>query len=198
MYIFPQGGTDVTIYVRLRDSSTGLAKTGLAYNSDGASCYYTRPRGAATQITLATQTVTGAHTDGGFVEVNATNAKGLYRLDLPDAVCASGENFALVSIEFDGIIEETILIVLTPMPSQVTGKVVSDAGNSTTQFKTDLASSQDNFYRGAFFDFRTGQNGGAAARKCTAYNGTTKIVTVDSSNPLPFTPAADDEFAVLG
>lgn len=108
------GSTDVTIYVRLRDSTTGLAKTGLVYNSAGASAYYTRPGAAAVAITLATQTVTGAHSDGGFVEVHATNAKGLYRLDLPDAAVAAGVGFVIVSIEFDGIIEESIEVDLSP------------------------------------------------------------------------------------
>lgn len=112
MYEIKKGSTDVTIYLRLRDSATGLAKTGLAYNSAGAACYYTRPLAAAVAITLATQTVTGAHSDGGFVEVDAANAKGLYRLDLPDAALASGVDSVVVSIEFDGIIEESILILL--------------------------------------------------------------------------------------
>jgi hypothetical protein len=105
------GDTNKTIYVRLRDSTTGLAKTGLLFNSTGAACYYTLPAAAAVQITLATQTVTGAHTDGGFVEVSGTNAKGLYRLDLSDAAIASGD-YTLISIEFDGVIEETIAIPL--------------------------------------------------------------------------------------
>lgn len=103
------GDTDKTIYVRLRDATTGLAKTALAYNSAGAVCSYVLPRAARAAITLATQTVTGAHSDGGFVEVDATNCKGLYRLDLPDAAIASGA-YTLISIEFDGIIEETIEI----------------------------------------------------------------------------------------
>jgi hypothetical protein len=105
------GDTDKTIYLRLRDSTTGLAKTGLAYNSAGAVCSYTLPRAARAAITLATQTVTGAHSDGGFVEVDATNCKGLYRLDLPDAAIASGA-FTCISIEFDGVIEETVLVPL--------------------------------------------------------------------------------------
>lgn len=105
------GDTDKTIYVRLRDATTGLAKTGLLYNSAGAVCSYVLPRAARAAITLATQTVTGAHSDGGFVEVDATNCKGLYRLDLPDAAIASGA-YTLISIEFDGIIEETIEIPL--------------------------------------------------------------------------------------
>ena len=113
MWIFNKGETDVTVYVRLRDSTTGLAKTGLAFNSAGAACSQVRTRAARVAITLATQTVTGAHADGGFVEVDATNCKGLYRLDLTDAVCATGVDNAIVSIEFDGIIEESALIKLT-------------------------------------------------------------------------------------
>lgn len=106
------GDTDQTIYVRLRDSTTGLAKTGLAYNSAGAVASYTLPGAARAAITLATQTVSGAHSDGGFVEVDATNCKGLYRLDLPDAAIASGK-YSIISIEFDGIIEESIIVPLS-------------------------------------------------------------------------------------
>lgn len=118
-YGFVAGDTDKTIYVRLRDSTTGLAKTGLAFNSAGAVCSYVLPLAARAAITLATQTITGAHSDGGFVEVDATNCKGLYRLDLPDAAIASGA-FSLISIEFDGIIEETVLIPLHTRKVNVT------------------------------------------------------------------------------
>lgn len=115
MYIIEPDSTDQTIYIRLRNSTTGLAQTGLAWNSAGASAYYTRTRGSATAITLATlASPTAAHSDGGFVEVDATNAKGLYRLDLPDAAVASGVDYVLVSIEFDGVIEESLLVQLSP------------------------------------------------------------------------------------
>lgn len=128
------GDTDVTIYVRLRDSTTGLAKTGLVFNSAGAVCSYVLPRAARAAITLATQTVTGAHSDGGFVEVDATNSKGLYRLDLPDAAVASGA-FSLISIEFDGIIEETIHL---PLANTVTLAAVTHTG-ATIPTVTDVS-----------------------------------------------------------
>lgn len=123
------GDTDATIYVRLRDSTTGLAKTGLAFNSAGAVCSYVLPRAARAAITLATQTVDGAHSDGGFVEVDATNCKGLYRLDLPDAAIASGA-YTLISIEFDGIIEETIAIPLHTKKVNIT-QIGGDAQSAT-------------------------------------------------------------------
>ena len=109
------GDTSKTIYVRLRDSTTGLAKTGLVFNSAGFSCYYTLPGAAAVQIALVTTTVAAAWTSGGFVLVHDTNAKGLYRLDLPNAAIASGA-FVIISIEFDGVIEESMEIQLhTPV-----------------------------------------------------------------------------------
>lgn len=108
------GSIDQTIYVVLVDSTTKARKTGLVYNSAGAKSYYTRTRSAAASITLATlAAATSAHADGGFKEVDATNAPGLYRLDIPDAVIASGVPKVYVQIEFTGVDPETIEIELT-------------------------------------------------------------------------------------
>lgn len=95
-----KGTTDFTTYVFLQDSSstTGAGLTGLAYNTSGLTCYYVRDRAAAAALSLATQTVTGAHSDGGFVEVDSTNSPGLYRIDLSDAILASGVNKVVVFI----------------------------------------------------------------------------------------------------
>lgn len=95
-----KGSTDVTVYVFIQDSSstTGAGLTGLTHSSSGLTCYYVRPLGNATQLTLASQTVTGAHTDGGFVEVSAVNMPGVYRLDLADAVVATGANSVAVML----------------------------------------------------------------------------------------------------
>lgn len=124
------GDTDQTIYVRLRDSTTGLAKTGLAYNSAGAVASYTLPGAARAAITLATQTANGAHSDGGFVEVDATNCKGLYRLDLPDAAIASGK-YSIISIEFDGIIEESMIVPLSLRKADVRQNAGSNITSSS-------------------------------------------------------------------
>lgn len=84
--------TSQTINVFIQDSSstTGAGLTGLVYNSGSLTAYYALPRAAAVSITLATQTVTGAYSSGGFVEISSSNMPGWYRLDLPDAAIASG------------------------------------------------------------------------------------------------------------
>jgi hypothetical protein len=91
--------TDQTIYVSLKNSTTGMGLTGLAYNTASLVCYYTRARAAAAALTLATQTTTGAHSDGGFVEVSSANCPGLYRLDLSDAIVATGVDSVHLSIK---------------------------------------------------------------------------------------------------
>jgi hypothetical protein len=86
------GSTSQTVNVFIQDSSstTGAGLTGLVYNTASLTAYYALPRAAAVAITLATQTVTGAYSSGGFVEISSTNMPGWYRLDIPDAAIASG------------------------------------------------------------------------------------------------------------
>lgn len=97
------GSTDVTIYVRVlkyNSSATPLQPATALTNSSITSCYYVRQRSAATSITLnGTGAVTDAHNDGKFQKVDDTNFPGLYRLDLPDAVCATGSPYAIVNLK---------------------------------------------------------------------------------------------------
>jgi hypothetical protein len=111
-YSIKPGTTDVTVYVHIVDSTTAAGETGLAYNTSGLSAYYVRTGGTATQITLATQTVGGAHSDGGFVEVEATNMPGVYRLDLPDAACAASARSVEVMVKGTGILAGFVTIDL--------------------------------------------------------------------------------------
>jgi hypothetical protein len=111
-YSIKPGTTDVTVYVHIVDSTTAAGETGLAYNTSGLSAYYVRTLGSATAITLATQTVGGAHSDGGFVEVDATNMPGVYRLDLPDAVCATSARAAEIMVKGTGILAGFVTVDL--------------------------------------------------------------------------------------
>ena len=82
------GLTSQTIDIFLQDSSSavGAGLTGLVFNSAGLTLYYRKgSTGTPTAITLATQTVGGAWTSGGFVAVDGTNMPGVHRLDIPDA-----------------------------------------------------------------------------------------------------------------
>jgi hypothetical protein len=85
-------------------STTGGGKTGIAFNAASFTAYYVRPPvagvgGTAVSITLATQTVSGAYSSGGWVEVDATNLPGIYRFDIPNAVFATGVDHAVVMLK---------------------------------------------------------------------------------------------------
>jgi hypothetical protein len=96
-----KGEVDVSLVIFIQDSSStvGAGLTGLVYNSASLVCYYCRPGSAAAQLTLATQTVTGAHSDGGFVEIDSTNMPGAYRLDLSDTIVSSGVDSVVVMLK---------------------------------------------------------------------------------------------------
>lgn len=99
---FYAGQTSQTIDVFLGDSSstTGGGLTGLAYNTSGLKCYYRKgATGTPTEITLATQTVGGAWSSGGFVQVDSTNMPGVYRFDVPNAVI---DTAGMVTLYFYG------------------------------------------------------------------------------------------------
>lgn len=116
--IFPDS-TDVSLLLFIQDSSQtdGRGLTGLVYNSAGLTCYYVRPGATATAVTLATQTVTGAHSNGGFVEIDSTNLPGWYRFDPPDEPFADGVRS--VGIQLKGAANMVQLNLEIDLESQV-------------------------------------------------------------------------------
>lgn len=121
------GTTDYTLYVKILDSSKtdGSGLAGLAFNTSGLTASYVRNRGARTAISLVTQTVTGAHSDGGFVEIDSTNCKGLYRLDLPDAAIAASADKCIIYLYGAANMAETALeielVAYNPQDSNALG-----------------------------------------------------------------------------
>jgi len=99
---FVSGTASLVEYISITQSNSGAPLTGLSYNSSGLTAYYVRPGGTPTSISLASQTVSGAFTSGGFVAVDNTNMPGLYRIDIPNAVFASGVTKATVYLRGAG------------------------------------------------------------------------------------------------
>lgn len=99
MIEFQPGSTDKSVDIAIVDAS-GDGLEGLAYNTSGLEAYYRRGHnGTPTAITLATlANAQAAHSDGGFVEIDATHMAGMYRFDLPDAVIASGVEYVTLYV----------------------------------------------------------------------------------------------------
>ncbi len=206
MFFTEPGVTNYSIYLKLRNATTGLAKTGLVYNSAGASCTYVRPLAIASTITLATLAGPSAvHADGGFVEVNNTTAKGLYRLDLPDAAVATGAKFVIINIEFDGVVEESVIVWLgIPVDVQmidgsaamaalqqellnsgISGTVAASPTSTPTKIESDLIGIEDNSLQGMTIYFRDDSSMYPEKAKVSANNGSTGQITVYAMTKAP-------------
>jgi len=102
-YIFVPAETSRTIHIALESDQRGLRsvpKLGLTYQSSGLKAYYRKGgTGVLTEIPLATQTVDGAWSSGGFVEIDSVNAPGLYRFDIPNELLTT---VIEVWLEFSG------------------------------------------------------------------------------------------------
>ena len=112
----PTDSKAVTIYLEMRDAVTPFqAKTGFAYNSAGIVMSYSKKRGdrvAITPVDLASPSA--PWTSGGVKEVDAANAQGLVRFDLPAALfAADGVNDLVVFfVKADGYEPVTVRIPL--------------------------------------------------------------------------------------
>ena len=94
------GQTDYTVFVKIL-LTTGAPATGLTEASiDIAYARVETDNDVTTSdvTPAALAALTDAHTDWGFEEVSATDHPGLYRLDIADAVFASGAWEAVVTI----------------------------------------------------------------------------------------------------
>lgn len=204
--IVTKGSTDRSVVLRIIDETTGVPETGVVFNTSGIALWYRREGAAKTDITEATlAALTTAHADGGFLHI----ADGCYRLDLPDAAFATAANYVDVGGTVTGMIviggrvrlvdyslEDAVRMGLSALVSTAlaTGAVTTDGGNSATSFETDLAQTTNDYWKDSYLLLTSGVLAGQQKR-ITAYNGTTKIITV--SGGFTGTPADGVSFAII-
>jgi len=140
MRIITKGATDQSVSLYIVDNTTGLPVTSLAYNSSGVDLWYRREGAAVTSITEATQTASGAHSDGGFVHL----ANGVYRLDLPDAAVASGVDSVTVGGTFTGYNVYPVTIQLVAVNPQSATAFITGVNSLAPPTNWNLASIDSN------------------------------------------------------
>jgi len=137
------GATSQTIDLFIQNSSltTGGGLTGLVFNTASLTAYYRKgATGTATAITLATQTVGGAFSSGGFVEIDATNMPGMYRLDMPNAAIDTAGSTSLMLKGAANMAQLPIELQLTGFdpaaslatPTNITAGTIATVTNVTT------------------------------------------------------------------
>ena len=215
---------DVALVQKAAATSPGDPITGLAFNTSSFTAYYRIPAtGTLTAITLATQTVGGAFSSGGFVEVSSTNAPGMYRFDVPNAVLATA---GVSSVTFNGAANQathTIFYVCLAVDlfantyvssnttvwngTTLTGRTgplrefgIIDAGTAQAATGTTLqirsaATLADGEAVGATAVIASATTGALQGRVVTANTGSTDTLTVDTWTTTPTGTIVYDVFA---
>jgi hypothetical protein len=132
--------------------------------------------------------------DGGsFVNTTSLpveiNASGRYYVTLTPAEMDAG--WIMLKIETPYIQPYDISLSTGGHP---TGTVVSDVGNIPTAFTTTLVETTADYWRNVLVLFTSGTLFGQV-RKAIAYNGVTKVITVDTA--FTSTPTAGDYFVLV-
>jgi len=83
--------------------------------------------------------------------------------------------------------------IATDFPFEIS-IVLADAGNGATSFKTELESATNGYCVGSYLKFASGALVNQV-RRISAYNGTSKVVTVSSA--FTAVPAEYDEFYII-
>lgn len=117
-----QGTTSKSVLIFVQDSSqsTGVGLSGLVYNTSSLVAYYCQPGiTGATAITLATlASTTSAFSSGGFKEIDATNMKGVYRLDIPNAALTGATDVVVMLSGAANMTPVVLEIELTAIDNQ--------------------------------------------------------------------------------
>jgi len=213
-YIFAPGATSKSIHVQIVND-TGLPVTGLDNTTFPATYYQLAGANAGVQITLASlAAITTAWASGGVKEIDGTNQKGYYRLDLPNAALATAGHVKITGEATNKrLIAEAIFvdqrvpdappgtldgIITLKSIGAIDGAIVSDAGNTSSAFLTNLAETRVNYYgnatKGGVIVFVTGVNA-KQDRRISAYDGAGKITV---SEAFAIVPDPADKFIIIG
>lgn len=198
MYTFAPGAAGKGVHFLLRDAATAQPKTALVAASAGALASYARAGGSVVPVTLSDLASAAAPwSAGGFKELDAAGAPGLYRLDLPDAALAAGTAFVTVSLGFTGVLGEAALVLLQ--------QPLSNLGSGAVAWQIQINKSTGGPLPNAEV-WVTTDAGGAAVAAGVLVSSDAGVVTVmldpgvyylwvtergfDRQNPTPFTVTA--------
>ena len=118
-----KGATDVSVVIRIIDSTDFTPETAVEHNTAGIDLQYRREGAASTAITeVALAALTTAHTDGGIEHIG----NGYYRLDVPDAAFAAGASGVMIHGTVTGMIVIGIYVELVDPPAPRKNVALSD------------------------------------------------------------------------
>lgn len=128
--------------------------------------------------------LTVTNLDTGRYKITGTIPSGYAKKDVVNITISVLMN----SLTYKALLE-TIKIDI-----DIKGLVVTDAGNTSQTFKTNLTESIDDYWKGTFVRFDSGSLLNQV-KKVVAYNGTTKFITTDIA--FTSTPSNNDLFVLI-
>jgi hypothetical protein len=110
--IVKKGSTDVTTYFALRLAATGVEATGLTITNFDLQYVRTRVAPSAKVDATALGATDSAHGDNQAIEIDPTDAPGLYRVDWPDAAFATGVAEVILTVKCATVFTEHLRVEL--------------------------------------------------------------------------------------
>lgn len=162
------------------DFTTHSPTTGAATNADSTPTVEVFEGSNDTPVVSPTPAQRTARTGHYKADVVATTANGFEvgkTYNVVVAATVGGITARFVAARF---------VITTAVPQAV---VQADGSNTASTFKTDRTEATDDYWKDALVVFVTGSLAGQV-KKCSAYNGTTKFVTLSSA--LTAAPSAAD------
>ncbi len=114
-------------------------------------------------------------------------------IDMPNTIPTFDWNTASIKVQTDKLTFDASYNIKS-VQQYPEGIIVADGSNGASSFKTNLSESTSDYWKGAWIKMTTG-NAENQVRKISAYNGTTKFVTV--SEAFTSTPAGADSFILI-
>jgi hypothetical protein len=108
------GSTDVTTYFVLRTAADGVEATGLTITNFDLQYVRTGAAPSAKVDATALAATDSAHTDNKAIEIDATDAPGLYRVDWPDACFAAGAKQVILTVKCATCFTEHLAVDIDP------------------------------------------------------------------------------------
>lgn len=182
-----KGAINVSTFFNLGTTALTIANLTATYERPGAAI-------SSTALT-ALAAITTAHTDNYGIEISATYAPGVYRVDWPDAAFATGVDRVLLSlISSTGHHASEVVPLMEPL--RLKGSVTTATGLSTTAFRDSARSATADFYNDMIVCWTTGTLKGLAFR-ITDYAGSGGSYEFTTST-MPSAPANGDEYVIIG
>ena len=179
----------------------GEPVTGLLYSDieTGGSASYLRSSSARQDILLVTTTPGALHTDGGFVEVDATNMPGIYKCDVPDIAFVPGVDEVLISIvaaAANEVVAEPVRVDLVDDTNTLVETTINGLTSQTLFTLVDGSTDDDAYNNDTIIVIDVTTSTQRAVGKILDYTGSTKTVRL-SFNPGIFGMSAGDTVRII-